>query len=99
MIVLLWLLKRRISDFSFASLITGSIRSAAAAAVMGLVVWGWLIWLGDQTGWVSWLPVGWMAALTGMAVAVVTYAGAALLLGAEELRTALSLLGRRLTHR
>lgn len=99
MIVLLWLLKRRISGFSFASLITGSIRSAAAAAVMGLVVWGWLIWLGGQTGWVSWLPVGWMAALTGMAVAVVTYSGAALLLGAEELRTALSLLGRRLTHR
>ncbi|MBI1293385.1 murein biosynthesis integral membrane protein MurJ [bacterium] len=99
MIVLLWLLRRRVNGFSFASLIRGSIRSAAAAMLMGLAVWGWLTWLGSQVGWGSWLPIGWVAALSGMVVAVSIYMGSALLLGAEELRIALSLLGRRLTHR
>ncbi|MEZ4635835.1 MAG: murein biosynthesis integral membrane protein MurJ [Caldilineaceae bacterium] len=99
MAVLLWLLARRVDGFSLSALLGGSLRSAAASAVMGVAVWGWLLWLGGQANWAAWLPVGWVAALGGLLVAVVVYAGAALLLGAEELRTAMSLLNRRLTHR
>ncbi len=99
MIVLLILLKRRIAGFSIASLLKSGLRSLLGAALMGVVVWGWLSWLNGQAGWITWLPTGWLAALSGSLIAVAVYAGVAFVVGAEELRTALALLGRRLTHR
>lgn len=99
MILLLALLGRRLGALPVRSLLISGLRSALAAGGMGMAVWGWLNWLAGQPQWSLALPTGWTAALGGIAFALIAYLGINLLLGAEELRTARMLLGRRLINR
>jgi putative peptidoglycan lipid II flippase len=99
MLVLLALLRRRLGALPMRSLLVSAVRSTLAAVVMGLAVWGWLSWLTDQPLWIMGLPTGWTAALGGLLIALITYAGVSFALGAEELRSLVSPLLRRLINR
>lgn len=97
MLLLIFLLRRHLHRFAFGPILGSGLRAALAAAGMGLALWGWLGWL-DQSE-ITVLPVGWVAALSGAGLAVVSYFLLSLLVGSEELTLVKALLRRRLTHR
>jgi putative peptidoglycan lipid II flippase len=99
MIVLLALLGRRLGALPMRSILVSGIRSGLAAGVMGMAVWAWLNWLTGQPQWTLGLPIGWLAALGGLATALITYAGVSFALGSEELRAVVVPLRQRLMNR
>ncbi|MBX2998127.1 MAG: murein biosynthesis integral membrane protein MurJ [Caldilineaceae bacterium] len=99
MFVLLALLGRRLGALPLRSLLICALRSGLAAGAMGIAVWAWLNWLASHPQPVFALPTGWLSALGGFAIALITYAGVSFALGAEELRAVIDPLRRRLINR
>ena len=94
MLLLLALLHRRLGGMEFGALGTSFLRKAIAAALMALVVWGGLRWLGTLPT-LGEVEQTWLAALGGMGVAVATYGAATLLTGSAEARWLMKLVLRR----
>jgi putative peptidoglycan lipid II flippase len=99
MVLLLILLRRRLSGLRIRVIVYSGLRSSAAAGFMGLGLWLWLLWLSSQPVWTALLPPGWIAALGGILVAFTLYAGIDLLVGTAEIRIVWATLRRRLIHR
>jgi putative peptidoglycan lipid II flippase len=99
MILLLVLLRRRLPGLSIHPLVGSIVRSSLASAVMGALIWGWLLWLAGQAGGAAWLSSSWLAAIGGGMVALVSYLGVSLLLRSEEVGIASAMLRRRLINR
>jgi putative peptidoglycan lipid II flippase len=93
MLLLLWLLHRRMGGLEVSVLGASVVRNALAAALMALAVWGGL--RGLQTMGLDATLTLWLAALGGIALAVVSYGVATLLLGSGEARWLLGLVRRR----
>ncbi len=100
MLILVWLLRRRMGGIDGKALGASVVRNALAASIMGLTLWGWLRWLAGSAFAVDLLPslLPWVSALGGLAIAIVAYLGVSLLLKSEELKPVLALLARRLVH-
>jgi putative peptidoglycan lipid II flippase len=92
MVLLLWILRRRLGAFDLRQL-SGSIgRQCVAAAIMGASLWGWLHWNPvdlASTG-ANWIITG-----GGLLIAGAVYLAAAFLLRSEELRSTVTLLRSR----
>jgi putative peptidoglycan lipid II flippase len=97
MLLLLTLLNRRMGGMEAAVLGRSVLRNGAAAAIMAVAVWAGVRWWQGVAGTESTLSV-WLAALGGMALAVVTYGVATLLLGSAEARWLVNLARRRTGH-
>lgn len=94
MLLLLGLLNRRMGGLQMVALGKSLLRNGVAAGVMALVVWGGVRWLQSFSALDAVVSV-WLAALGGMALAVVSYGVAALLLQSAEARWLLQLFLRR----
>jgi putative peptidoglycan lipid II flippase len=94
MLLLLALLNRRMGGLEGRALSKSIARDLLAAAVMAIVVWGVVRWLQAVTGLDDVISI-WLAALGGIALAVISYGGMALLLRSAEARWLLGLLVRR----
>ena len=94
MVLLLLLLNRRMGGLEAGALGMSLVRNGLAAAVMAFVVWAGVGWLRGITGLDATTSV-WLAALGGMALAVVSYGAATLLLGSAEARWLMQLILRR----
>lgn len=94
MVVLLWLLARRMGGIDGARLVDAVLRNGAAALLMGGALWWWV------ARGAAFLPAGvtgvWLTALGGLLLGVVVYAGGALLLRSRELAPVVAMVGRRL---
>jgi len=93
LILLLWLLQRRMGGIEGKSMIQSFIRCSIAAAVMGIGIWFALANLTNAN-----IPLSqnvWLIALGGTGVSALLYLGVSLLLRSEELRPALGLILRR----
>jgi len=95
MVVLVWLLGRRLGRIDLAALGRSLLRSGLAAAGMGGALLLWLAWLGGRPEIVDRLPVGWVAGLGGLLGAGLVYGLLSLLLGNQELERFTALLPRR----
>lgn len=95
MVVLLWLMRRRLGGLEVGDMGASLTRSALAGAVMGGALWLWLNWLPQDAVWISRLPAGWGAGFGGLLIAGIAYAGSGWLLGHPELRAAWQLFRRR----
>lgn len=96
MVVLVWLLGRRLGRVDGGTLGRSLARSGLAAAGMGAGLLLWLGWVGGQPGLVAWLPPGWVSGLGGLLLAALLYPAFSFLLGSRELQTFLTPLRRRL---
>ena len=92
MLVLLWLLRRRMGGIDGKHLLLSLGKNAAAAVVMGGCVW---LWLRFAPAWGNESVHAWLLGLGGIAVAAIGYAAASLLLKSEELQPALAALLRK----
>jgi putative peptidoglycan lipid II flippase len=90
MLSLLALLNRRVGGLQLQTLVTSLARIVIGCAIMALVTWASVRWLQGFAG----LGV-WLAALGGIALAVVSYGASTLLLGSIEARWLLALILRR----
>jgi len=95
LLLLLWLLRKRMNGIEGYTIVQGVVRCSIAAAVMGL-----LVWLGrqgiEQSEWaISLNQGGWLAAVGGVIAAGLLYLLCSLLLKSEELQPALALILRR----
>jgi putative peptidoglycan lipid II flippase len=93
LVVLAWLLKRRIGSLGGAAIGRSLARSFLAGGVMVGAVW---LWQGAEAR----LPISsaldnWVIALVGAALGVLVYGGVSYLLGSDELAVALSIVRRR----
>lgn len=88
-LLLLLLLRRTIGGIEGGSLLNSALRSATAAAVMGVALWGFGRWLGNDTGWM------WLWVLVGLAGGAVIYFVGAVLLRHPELEQVKNLVMRR----
>jgi putative peptidoglycan lipid II flippase len=93
LVVLVWLLKRRIGTLGGGAIGRSLARSLLAGGVMVAALW---LWLGVEAQ----LPISsaldnWVIALVGAGVGVVVYGGASYLLRSDELTVALTLVRRR----
>ena len=95
MVVLVWLLGRRLGRVDLAALGSSLLRSGLAAAGMGGALFLWLGWLGGQADVAALLPPGWVAGLGGLLLSGLVYAALSLLLGNRELQSFAALLPRR----
>jgi len=95
MLVLVWLLGRRLGRIDLRSLGGSLLRSALAAAGMGGGLLLWLGWLGGHADWVSLLPPGWIAGVGGLITAGLVYVVLSFVLGNRELQGFTALLNRR----
>lgn len=93
MILLLWLLHRRLGGLDLSRLGLTLWRSALAGGVMLAAIWGWLAWANARLA--PGMPLVWGTALGGLVLAVVVYGGVALLLGRGEVHTLRAALQRR----
>lgn len=96
MVVMLWLLRKRLGGLDGRVLLTSMARNGLAAIGMGLVLMLWLAWIGD--GAVLTLKgssAAWVTTLGGMALAAASYGAGCLLAQSTELRPALAILLRR----
>ena len=91
-IVLLWLLRRRMDGLDIASLLYSVIRCGLAASVMGLLVW---LSLGMVVSITLFANV-WLQLIIGAIVAMVGYIGVSFLLRSPELHSSIQLFLRRL---
>lgn len=100
MIVLVWLLGRRLGRIDLAALGGSLLRSALAAAGVAVALIFWMNWITEQAKLGTLLPTGWVAGLGGLLLAGLVYLLLSLALRNPELRAFTSLLGRRsLTQR
>jgi putative peptidoglycan lipid II flippase len=79
--VLFWLMRQRLGGLEGQRMLAGSLKSGAAAAVMGIGLWWWL-------GWRSGSSV-WLVALGGIAVGGLVYGFFMAVLRVEELQVVL----------
>ena len=98
MVVLMWLLRRKMGGIDGQALALSVMRCSVAALVMGGALWGWLQWLAGSSlsldsRSVALLP--WASAVGGLAIAVAVYLIMSLLLKSEELKPALAVVMRR----
>ena len=93
MLVLLWLLRRRLGGIDGRKLTGTLVRSIGAALVMAGVLWVWRRWVYAATPWG--LDPDWVAALGGMILAATVYIGISWLLRSEELSILLTMMRRR----
>ncbi|MBX3052333.1 MAG: murein biosynthesis integral membrane protein MurJ [Caldilineaceae bacterium] len=99
MVVLVWLLGRRLGRVDLQALLPGLLRSGLAAVGMAGALWLWLGWLSGRSALTDLLPAGWVAALGGLLLAGLVYLFLGFLLGNQELRSFAALLSRpRLTR-
>lgn len=98
-LILFVLLRRYLPTLSLSALLGSFIRIGIAAAFMGLAAAGWLWWLEGHNQWSLWLPLGWVAALGGLVLAMIVYLASSYLLGNAELHLVWRLLRRKLTDR
>jgi peptidoglycan biosynthesis protein MviN/MurJ (putative lipid II flippase) len=94
MLLLIFLLHRRMEGLEVGTLGKSLVRTAIAAGLMAVVVWGGVRWVQGMTGLDETVGV-WLAALGGMALAVVSYGAFTLLLGSGEARWLVGLVLRR----
>lgn len=95
MVVLVWLLGRRLGRIDLAALGSSLLRSGLAAAGVAAALLFWLGWLAGIPELNGLLPAGWVAGLGGLLLAGLVYLLLSLLLGNQELRSFTALLGRR----
>ena len=95
MIVLLYLLNRRMDGIEARRLFASASRSLIAALIMGLAVYLWLEWLGGAN--VGATAARWLAPLVGMALAAGVYGLASLALKNEEMQSLTALVRRRIS--
>ncbi len=95
-VLLLWLLRRRLRGLDGQRLLASSARIGAATLAMSGALWAWLRWLSTQRLFVDnpLIDGGWIAAIGGVGLAVVVYGAVHLLLRSEEVQ-----LVRRLVRR
>ena len=94
-LILLWLLRKRMSGLDIEQLIQSGIRTGLSACCMGMAIWIWYNWIIESV-WVEPYTVGgWLAAIGGIAIAVGVYGAASFILNREELRPALAIVARR----
>ncbi|MCH9663070.1 MAG: murein biosynthesis integral membrane protein MurJ [Gammaproteobacteria bacterium] len=86
MLVLVWLLRRRMNGLDERRLLMSIVRAVLAAAVMGGAIGLWLAFAGGNA---------WLSASGGIGVAALTYGAVSLLLKSEELQPALAIVMRR----
>jgi len=96
MLVLLWLLRKRMGGLDGRALLASVARNGVAALGMALVLALWLDWFGDGAvlnlhGSIA----AWVATIGGMALAAASYGIGCLLVKSSELRPALAILLRR----
>ncbi len=94
MFLLVVLLHRRMGGVEAGALGESLVRNAFAAGLMALVVWMGVRWVQANVGMDEVVGV-WLAALGGIALAVVSYGMSALLLGSAEARWLLALVLQR----
>jgi putative peptidoglycan lipid II flippase len=94
MIILLYLLNRRMDGIEARRLFASASRSLIAALIMGLAVYLWLEWLAGAN--VGATAARWLAPLVGMALAAGVYALASLVLRNEEMQSLTALVRRRI---
>jgi putative peptidoglycan lipid II flippase len=94
MLSLLALLNRRVGGLQLQTLVTSLARIVIGCAIMALVTWASVRWLQGFAGLSGMVGV-WLAALGGIALAVVSYGASTLLLGSIEARWLLALILRR----
>jgi putative peptidoglycan lipid II flippase len=94
MLLLLLLLNARMGGLEAGVLGKSLMRNGIAAAVMALVVWGGVRWV-EGLGGLDEVVGVWLAALGGMALAVVSYGALSLLLGSMEARWLVGVVLRR----
>ena len=95
MLVLVWLLGRRLGRIDLRALGGSVLRSVLATAGMAGGLLLWLIWLGGRADVAALLPPGWIAGIGGLLLAGLVYAALSLLLGNRELQSFTALLDRR----
>ena len=88
MVVLLYLIRRRLHGIEGRSLLTASVQALVASLLMSLALWGWL---DITTG-----KVIWMVALGGVVIGGLVYSVAVLLLRVREARSLLRGLRQRM---
>ena len=95
-LLLLWLLRRRLRGLDGQRLLASGARIAAATLAMSAALWAWLRWLSTQRLFVDnpLIDGGWVAAVGGVGLAVVIYGVVHILLRSEEVQ-----LVRRLVRR
>ncbi len=95
-LLLLWLLRRRLRGLDGQRLLASGARIGAATLAMSTALWAWLRWLSTQRLFVDnpLIDGGWVAAVGGVGLAVVIYGVVHILLRSEEVQ-----LVRRLVRR
>lgn len=94
MIVLLWLLRRRLNGIDGGQILATVLRSGTAALAMAAGLYFWLGWVHSTFG--AGRMADWVAAFGGMALALVVYVAIAWLLRSEELHVIGGMLRRRI---
>ncbi|CAN5488428.1 murein biosynthesis integral membrane protein MurJ [soil metagenome] len=96
MLVMLWLLRKRMGGIDGRSLVDSIVRNGLAAAAMGVALALWLHWLGTS----PWPRLSsstglWLMTLGGVTLATTVYGLGCIILKSTELRPALATLLRR----
>lgn len=88
-IVLLVLMRRKLSGLDSRQILDGTWRAGIATVVMGLALWGWIAVVAE--------PV-WLTALGGLAVGGAVFGAAGLALQIREVKSGVQLVRRKLTR-
>ena len=85
----LWaLMRRRLGGLPSQTVFSGGLKAIAATFVMGLAVWGWMVWNKNQTAW--------QISLGGILIGGLVFVLAAFVLRIPEMQKALYFVRRRL---
>jgi putative peptidoglycan lipid II flippase len=93
MVLLLWLLRRRLNGINGRSLWGTALRSAVATGVMVIVLEAWVLWIPSILAG-TWED-DWIVTLGGIILGIMTYSFSSWLLRSEELALVLDMLRRR----
>ncbi|MBK8046421.1 MAG: murein biosynthesis integral membrane protein MurJ [Anaerolineales bacterium] len=93
MVILLWLLSRRLHGIEGKQIALTFLRSVVAAGAMAVALWIWVAWTKAVTP--PALDVDWVAAVGGVLIALAIYGLASWLLRSEELRLVIGMVRRR----
>jgi putative peptidoglycan lipid II flippase len=93
MVLLLWLLRRRLGGINGRSLGGTALRSVAATAMMVIVLEAWVLW--SPTLFATTWEDDWLVTLGGIILGIMTYSFSSWLLRSEELALVLDMVRRR----
>jgi len=94
MLLLFYLLRKRLGKMDGWAMFWTSIKSLAASIIMAVVIWGWNEWLTPLTGVRTFGSL--FILVTGTAVGVIVFAGMAKLLRMDEFRQVMGLVRRKM---